>query len=78
MDRDDEQSGRMEEIHKHLLDAYSQGTTNMDNSSSSRNGGAPIEMIMEDPAQDAQDSNQELCDAVKEVTGSIQEHADEM
>ncbi|EEE59847.1 hypothetical protein OsJ_12422 [Oryza sativa Japonica Group] len=49
MDRDDEQSGRMEEIHKHLLDAYSQGTTNMDNSSSSRNGGAPIEMIMGRP-----------------------------
>uniref|UniRef100_A0A0E0KIG8 CSC1/OSCA1-like 7TM region domain-containing protein n=1 Tax=Oryza punctata TaxID=4537 RepID=A0A0E0KIG8_ORYPU len=77
LDRDDEQSGRMEEIHKHLLDAYSQGTTNIDNSSSSMNGGAPIEMIMEDPAQDAQNSNQELCDTVKEVTGSIQEHAEE-
>ncbi|KAG8098020.1 hypothetical protein GUJ93_ZPchr0013g35729 [Zizania palustris] len=64
LDRDDEQSGRMEEIHQHLLDAYSQAS-NINGSKSSKNGEGPIEMVLDDPAQEASDSNQELIDTVK-------------
>uniref|UniRef100_A0ACD6A769 Uncharacterized protein n=1 Tax=Avena sativa TaxID=4498 RepID=A0ACD6A769_AVESA len=64
LDREDEQSGRMQEIHEHLLDAYCQFPP------SSGDDDVPIEMIMEDPAQEASNSSQELCDTVQEV----QEH----
>ena len=66
LDRDDEQSGRMQEIHQHLLDAYSQTPPG---EGSSRGGSqVPIELIMEDPAQEASESSQELCDTVQEVS----------
>nr|CAB3493407.1 unnamed protein product [Digitaria exilis] len=72
LDRDDEQSGRMQEIHQHLQDAYSQTTPG---EGSSRSGGqVPIEMILEDPAQDASESSQELCDTVQEMSDAIHEH----
>lgn len=64
----------MQDIHQHLLDAYCQtppGTGGGDN------GQVPIEMIMEDPAQEVSDSSQELCDTVQEVSDSIQEHIDD-
>uniref|UniRef100_A0ACD5X6Z7 Uncharacterized protein n=1 Tax=Avena sativa TaxID=4498 RepID=A0ACD5X6Z7_AVESA len=64
LDREDEQSGRMQEIHEHLLDAYCQFPP------SSGDDDVPIEMILEDPAQEASNSSQELCDTVQEV----QEH----
>lgn len=71
LDRDDEQSGRMQEIHQHLQDAYSQTSPG---EGSSRSGGqVPIEMILEDPAQDASESSQELCDTVQEVSDAIHE-----
>ena len=67
LDRDDEQSGRMQEIHQHLQDAYSQ--TPPGAAGSSRSGGqVPIELILEDPAQEASESSQELCDTVQEVS----------
>ncbi|KAK8444272.1 hypothetical protein SEVIR_9G108400v4 [Setaria viridis] len=66
LDRDDEQSGRMQEIHQHLQDAYSQTPPG---EGSSRSGGqVPIELILEDPAQEASESSQELCDTVQEVS----------
>jgi calcium permeable stress-gated cation channel len=71
LDRDDEQSGRMQEIHEHLLDAYLQSTP----AEGSARGQIPSELVMEDPAQEASESSQELCDAVQEVFHSIQEHA---
>lgn len=72
LDRDDEQSGRMQEIHQHLLDAYSQTPPG---EGSSRGGSqVPIELIMEDPAQEASESSQELCDTVQEVSGAIHDH----
>lgn len=72
LDRDDEQSGRMQEIHQHLLDAYSQTPPGTDGSS---RGGSqvPIELIMEDPAQEASESSQELCDTVQEAE-AIHDH----
>ena len=73
LDRQDEQSGRMREIHEHLLDAYCQSPPG----SGDDNGDVPIEMILEDPAQEASNSSQELCDTVQEVAGSIQEHIEE-
>ena len=73
LDREDEQSGRMREIHEHLLDAYCQSPP----VSGGDNGEVPIEMILEDPAQEASNSSQELCDTVQEVAGSIQEHIEE-
>jgi len=67
LDRDDEQSGRMQEIHQHLQDAYSQTPPGAEGSS--RSGGqVPIELILEDPAQEASESSQELCDTVQEVS----------
>ncbi|KAM0911114.1 hypothetical protein ACQ4PT_013706 [Festuca glaucescens] len=74
LDREDEQSGRMREIHEHLLDAYCQS---LPGSGGGDNGEVPIEMILEDPAQEASNSSQELCDTVQEVAGSIQEHIEE-
>ena len=74
LDRQDEQSGRMREIHEHLLDAYCQSPPG---SGGDDNGDVPIEMILEDPAQEASNSSQELCDTVQEVAGSIQEHIEE-
>ncbi|GJN23469.1 hypothetical protein PR202_gb11119 [Eleusine coracana subsp. coracana] len=71
LDRDDEQSGRMQEIHEHLLDAYLQSAP----ADGSARGQVPVELIMEDPAQEASESSQELCDTVQEVSDSIQEHA---
>ncbi|VAH94812.1 unnamed protein product [Triticum turgidum subsp. durum] len=71
LDREDEQSGRMREIHEHLLDAYCQSPPGSADE-------IPMEMIMEDPAQEASNSSQELCDTVQEVAGSIiQEHIEE-
>ena len=78
LDREDEQSGRMREIHEHLLDAYCQTPPNSSGSSNSfNNGDVPIEMILEDPAQEAANSSQELCDTVQEVSDSIQEQVEE-
>ncbi|KAM0915567.1 hypothetical protein ACQ4PT_010741 [Festuca glaucescens] len=74
LDREDEQSGRMREIHEHLLDAYCQSPPG---SGGGDNDEVPIEMILEDPAQEASNSSQELCDTVQEVAGSIQEHIEE-
>jgi calcium permeable stress-gated cation channel len=71
LDRDDEQSGRMQEIHEHLLDAYLQSTP----AEGSVRKRVPNELVMEDPAQEASESSQELCDTVQEVSDSIQEHA---
>ncbi|VAI01947.1 unnamed protein product [Triticum turgidum subsp. durum] len=71
LDREDEQSGRMREIHEHLLDAYCQSPPGSADE-------IPMEMIMEDPAQEASNSSQELCETVQEVAGSIiQEHIEE-
>lgn len=71
LDRDDEQSGRMREIHEHLLDAYCQSPPGSADE-------IPIEMLLEDPAQEASNSSQELCDTVQEVAESIiQEHVEE-
>lgn len=69
LDRDDEQSGRMQEIHQHLLDAYSQSPPPGEGSSRGGSSQVPIELIMqEDPAQEASESSQELCDTVQEVS----------
>ncbi|KAL6637001.1 hypothetical protein ACP70R_024573 [Stipagrostis hirtigluma subsp. patula] len=73
LDREDEQSGRMQEIHEHLLDAYCQTPPGED-------GGSPgascrdIELMLDDPAQEASQSSQELCDTVQEVSDAIHEH----
>ncbi|KAL6843631.1 hypothetical protein ACP4OV_026693 [Aristida adscensionis] len=68
LDREDEQSGRMQEIHQHLLDAYCQ-TPPGDSID-----GDDVDLMLDDPAQEASNSSQELCDTVQEVSEHIHEH----